>query len=199
MSNFSFIQADITNGEELEKRIKGNISNLKIDSILLTPAYNSHRLLKDTAYDEIKTAIDRKAIGFINLVKSVLNHLNSGASVVFIGSVHSLSTKDNSCVSYSAANGAVISSVINLAIEFKHLYRFNVISPGGFVTENYKNTYLDWKDKLRKKTAFPIDSIINTIEFLFSDMSYGISAQNIIVDGGRSVMRCSAADWELKV
>ena len=62
--------------------------------------------------------------------------------------------------------------------------RINTISPGG-IFDNQNVTFVSQYNKHCNSVGMlsPVE-IANTVQFLFSDMSHGISGQNIIIDDG---------------
>ena len=88
----------------------------------------------------------------------------------------------------NASYGASKSAVDQMTKYYAKLYgpdiRVNSIAPGGILQGHSENfTYKYSKDVALKRMMYP-EEIVNSILFLLSDLSSGITGQIIKVDGG---------------
>ena len=99
-------------------------------------------------------------------------------------------------ISYSASKGAINSLVKTLAVEVSNRnIRVNSILPGHVETNmTLQNKDANSKEYLNElETMYPLglgepEDIANIVTFLLSDKSRWITGQNIVVDGGRTLL-----------
>ena len=134
----------------------------------------------------------------MELTKHVLSAQNvnkNGASVIFISSVMGC-VGENAKSLYSMTKGALISGCRSLAVEYsKRKIRVNCISPGVVVTPiNQNQPYIANPEKravLESKHLLGLgmtSDIAYACVYLLSDASRWITGQNLIVDGGYTVL-----------
>jgi short-subunit dehydrogenase len=122
------------------------------------------------------------------------NQFASPSSLVFVGSVWSnLSRRDKSA--YIVSKSALEGLCRALAVELAPLkIRVNCVLPGVVENQMTKSNLTDQQMKNVKSQTpggdlvSPID-VANTIKFLSSSSSQGITGQSIIVDNGWSIAR----------
>lgn len=117
------------------------------------------------------------------------------SSIVYISSISSiLGTKG--MISYSTSKGAINSLVKTLAVEVSNRnIRVNSILPGHVETNmTLQNKDVNSKEYLNElETMYPLglgepEDIANIVTFLLSDKSRWITGQNIVIDGGRTLL-----------
>lgn len=135
------------------------------------------------------------AIEFTRLAVKKKNFSADGGSIIFMASVMGVVGEKAKFI-YSMTKGALISGARSLALEYAdRKIRFNCISPGVIETPiNATQPYLA-DPELRKKTEFshPLglgktEDISSTVIFLLSDAARWITGQNLIVDGGYTLI-----------
>lgn len=153
------------------------------------------KLMKPEKVDELFRTNVFATIELTRQVLGVKNVNKEGASVIFFASVMGC-VGENAKSLYSFTKGALISGCRSLAIEYApRKVRINVVSPGLIETPINKNQpYLADPEK-RKETEsmYPLglgktEDIANTCVFLLSDASRWITGQNLIVDGGYTIL-----------
>ena len=153
------------------------------------------KLMKPEKVDELFRTNVYATIELTRQVLGVKNVNKAGASVIFFASVMGC-VGENAKSLYSFTKGALISGCRSLAIEYApRKVRINVVSPGLIETPINKNQpYLADPDK-RKETEsmYPLgvgktEDIANTCVFLLSDAARWITGQNLIVDGGYTIL-----------
>ncbi|UWU83213.1 SDR family oxidoreductase [Bradyrhizobium yuanmingense] len=132
--------------------------------------------------------------------RAVLPHLlkHGQGDIINIASVHA-SQIIPKCFPYPVAKHAVVGLTRALAIEYADRgIRVNAISPGYIGTEIVENVFASASDpeKLREETnaLHPVkrigrpEEVACTAVFLASDEARFLTAQNIVIDGGRSIL-----------
>lgn len=123
------------------------------------------------------------------------SNTSSQRSIVFISSTASI-LGEPSLLPYSASKGALIPAARTMAVELSSKkIRVNVISPGWVDTEhaNIVSKSLG-KEKVEEiKSSYPlgfgkVTDIANACYFLCSSDARWITGQNLIVDGGRTLL-----------
>lgn len=128
--------------------------------------------------------------GFVDKRNSLEN-----SSIVYISSISSvLGVKG--AISYSTSKGAINSLVKTLAVEVSNRnIRVNSVLPG-FINTNlalenkclYSQEYLYELENMYPLGLGEPEDIANIVTFLLSDKSRWITGQNIVVDGGRTLL-----------
>jgi len=107
-----------------------------------------------------------------------------GGSIVNISSVSGVRAAPNHAV-YGAAKAAVIAATRSMAIEWgAHNIRANVVVPGAVATARAGDRAKRFEELAPLKRPASPQDIANAILFLFSDLSAGITGQEIVVDTG---------------
>ena len=117
------------------------------------------------------------------------------SSIVYISSISSI-LGIKGMISYSTSKGAINSLVKTLAVEISNRkIRVNSILPGHVETNmTLQNKDANSKEYLNElETMYPLglgepEDIANIVTFLLSDKSRWITGQNIVVDGGRTLL-----------
>jgi NAD(P)-dependent dehydrogenase (short-subunit alcohol dehydrogenase family) len=123
------------------------------------------------------------------------NNVGEKSSIVLLSSIASL-LGYKGLLSYSTSKGAVNSLVKSLSMELsQNNIRVNAVSPGHINTELFnQNKELYSKEFLEElETKYPFglgepNDVANLVTFLLSDVSKWITGQNIVIDGGRTLL-----------
>ncbi len=123
------------------------------------------------------------------------NNIGSNSSILFLSSIASL-LGYKGLLSYATSKGAINSLTKSLAVELApSKIRVNAISPGHINTELFnQNKELYSKEFLNElDTMYPFglgipEDVANLTIFLLSDKSKWITGQNIVIDGGRTLI-----------
>ena len=153
--------------------------------------------LKSVDIDEAKKMFDINYFSGLVLAKSFADKriCQSPASLVFISSISSIS--GNAGISnYSASKGAVNALVKSLAVELaKNNIRVNAVLPGFIITDIVNASPDVYNDAFFEKIAqeYPLgtglpEDVAHLIAFLLSPLSRWITGQNIVIDGGRTLL-----------
>lgn len=123
------------------------------------------------------------------------NNIGENSSIVLLSSIASL-LGYKGLLSYSTSKGAVNSLVKSLAVELsQNKIRVNAVSPGHINTELFnqnKEFYSkEFLEELETKYPFGLGEplyVANLVVFLLSNTSKWITGQNIVIDGGRTLL-----------
>jgi NAD(P)-dependent dehydrogenase (short-subunit alcohol dehydrogenase family) len=154
--------------------------------------------LKGLTEDKSKALFDLNYFSGLMLGKGFADRRvrqKADTAIVYISSI--LAVIGNvGTLNYAASKGAINSMVRSMALELAPLrVRVNSVSPGYVETEmTRKNAHLysdEFKDELRK--MYPLgpgtpEDVANSVSFLLSKQAQWMTGQNLIVDGGRSII-----------
>lgn len=187
---------DLDNQKALVSEIVAKMG--PIDGLVNCAGISTVMPLKLMTPEKVELFFKTNVYATIELTRQVLNIKNinkAGASIIFFASVMGV-VGENAKSIYSLTKGALISGARSLAIEYaKKKVRVNVISPGVVVTPiNASQPYIADPDKraiIEAKHPLGLgetDDIANACAYLLSDASRWITGQNIIIDGGYTIM-----------
>lgn len=152
------------------------------------------KFLQPSVYEEIFKTNALSAFEFIRQFGNIKN-FNKGGSIVMISSITSVIARGG-VAAYAASKGAMNSAMRVMAVEFAPKgIRVNCISPGTIMTpmmSEYMATLSD-EEKANRLNGFPLglgqpNDISNACIYLLSDASRWVTGQNLIVDGGYTVL-----------
>ena len=144
----------------------------------------------DNIYDINLKSLIMISKGFVDKRNSLDN-----SSIVYISSIASI-LGEKGMISYSISKAAINSLVKTLAVEVaSRKVRVNCILPGYIETQMTLKTKSINSNKFLNEleTMYPLglgepEDIANIVTFLLSDKSRWITGQNIVVDGGRTLL-----------
>lgn len=148
--------------------------------------------------DKVEEFFRTNVYAAIELTRQVLGVRNvnkDGASVIFFASVMGI-VGENAKSVYSLTKGALISGARSLAVEYaKKKVRVNVVSPGVVVTPiNARQPYIS--DPVKRtvlESRHPLglgktEDVANACIYLLSDASSWMTGQNLVIDGGYTII-----------
>jgi len=136
----------------------------------------------------------------LHATRKIIDHLkqefHQEASIVMVSSMAGKFATTSQPLSYSVAKAGLNQMVQHYAAELGSLgIRVNAVSPCTFVKEESRNYYTEnkklhnlYQQIIPLKRMCKAEDVANVITFLCSPKSGFISGQNIIVDGGLSVI-----------
>lgn len=185
---------DITDKEAVKNAIQiaGNESKT-VDVLVNNAGVSVEKLFHMTSMDTLRSTMEVNFLSQINLAQTVSRYMikNGKGSIVNVASVSGIEPKEGGMI-YGSSKAALLFSTKTMALELANNgIRVNSVSPGFIDTDMWKNRD-DTKEKLIIKTPLgrqgDPDEVAQVILFLASDMSSYITGQNIIVDGGTTMM-----------
>lgn len=197
---FHYVMTDLSNDLDSIPKIISNISKEfgKLSGLVHCAGAIEILPLKAINEDNLNKIHDLNFKAGIMLSKGFSdkrNNIGQSSSIVFLSSIASL-LGYKGLISYSTSKGAINSLTKSLAIELaSNKIRVNAISPGHINTELFnQNKELYSKDFLNElETQYPFglgktEDVANLVAFLLSNKSKWITGQNIVIDGGRTLL-----------
>lgn len=202
--DLSLIDCDITNETSIRIMIDKILQKYeKIDG-LVNNAYprttDWSDKFENIKYASWKSNVDMQMNSIFLLCQTTLNHMksNKSGSIVNLASIYGVIGPDFSLyedtemtmpAAYSAIKGGVINFTRYLASYYGNSnIRVNCVSPGGVFNNQNSNFVKKYETKVpMKRMALPED-IAPCVSFLLSDSSSYITGQNIIIDGGLTIL-----------
>lgn len=192
--NINYLQVDFSNKKSLELFIK-KISNIHIDILVNNAGINIIKPIEDVTskdYDELFN-VNLKAPYFICKAVGQIMKKNNSGKIINIASIWSKVSKPNRTL-YVTSKNALVGLTQTLAIEFaSYNILVNSVSPGFTDTELTKKS-LTTKELSILKKQIPLKRLAKTNEiselvtFLSSDKNTYITGQNIVIDGGYTII-----------
>jgi NAD(P)-dependent dehydrogenase (short-subunit alcohol dehydrogenase family) len=212
------INADLTVDTDLEKRtIKTDITSESsiIETIETVSAYfgringlvnNAYPRTKDwgTKFEDIsveswRTNVDMQMnSSFVFIQKITPELLKTKGSIVNITSIYGVvgndlsiyeNTNINTAAAYSAIKGGIINFSRYLASYFgRQGIRVNCVSPGGIFDGQHELFVRNYEKKVPLGRMGLPEDIAPSVSFLLSDEAKYITGQNLIVDGGWTII-----------
>ena len=154
--------------------------------------------LKGLTEDKSKALFDLNYFSGLMLGKGFADRRvrqETDSAIVYISSILAL-IGNVGILNYAASKGAINSMVKSMALELAPLrVRVNCVSPGYVETEMTKkiaHLYSDeFKEELEKMYPLglgKLEDVANAVSFLLSKQAQWMTGQNLIVDGGRSII-----------
>lgn len=209
--NIFFFKLDISNLKNIKKSLLQIIKKNGQPDVFINCSYPKsnnwdQQSFKNLDIEEIILNLNLHLSSFMWTSKIFADYMKkkSSGSIILLSSVYgviaqnplrykNLKIQENAI--YPAIKGGIISYVRQLAsIYGKYNIRVNCISPGGIKSKlksdltnnkNFLKNYL--KEIPLKKIGTPQD-VANLTFFLSSDLSSHITGQNIVLDGGYSII-----------
>lgn len=182
---------DVTNKEELLSMLKNVISKSgPVNSLLFSQRYRGGN---DKFEGEMQTSV----YATYNIIEGLIPDFNSSGekSIIIINSLANCLIVDQP-VGYHVAKSALLQMARFYAVKLgKEGIRVNCITPGAILKEESRDFYA--KSGIEKKLlkAIPLqrmcapEDIYNAASFLCSEKASFITGQNIILDGGSSLLQ----------
>jgi NAD(P)-dependent dehydrogenase (short-subunit alcohol dehydrogenase family) len=198
------IYLDITNEDSI-KSVIDQVYNYfnKIDG-LVNAAYprtkNWGEKFETVSINSWRKNVDMQMNSIFYICQQTLKYMQttSSGSIVNIASIYGVVGNDftlyeglnmGSVAAYSAIKGGIINFTRYLASLYgKHNVRINCVSPGG-IFDNQNPVFVErYNAKVPMKRMGNPDDIAPAVSFMLSDEAKYITGQNLIVDGGWTVI-----------
>lgn len=168
----------------------------KLDGFVYCPGSINLKPFKTMGVDTIQNDMEINFIALAKTVKSIINRMNEGSSMVFFSTV-AVGTGMPFHTSVSAAKGAIEGFARALAAEYAPKVRVNVIAPSLVDTPLSERLLSNDKKKEMMAERHPMKrvgnaaDIANMATFLLDSDNSWITGQVIGVDGGMSCLNVS--------
>lgn len=198
------IQCDITCDNSLTNSINRVLKTYgKIDG-LVNNAYprtaDWGKPFEETPIDSINKNIEFQLTSYIRSAQLVLPHMknNNDGAIVNIASIYGVVGNDytlyentgiNPPAIYSAIKGGVINFTRHLAAKYGSSgIRVNAVSPGG-IFDNQNSLFVErYCQRVPMKRMGSPEDIAPSVSFLLSEEAKYITGQNLIIDGGWTII-----------
>ncbi|NVN19283.1 SDR family oxidoreductase [Muricauda sp. HICW] len=186
------ISFDVLNEDISEKSIPE-----KLDGFVYCPGSINLKPFKTMGVDTIQKDMGINFIALAKTVKSIINRMNEGSSMVFFSTV-AVGTGMPFHTSVSAAKGAIEGFARALAAEYAPKIRVNVIAPSLVDTPLSERLLNNEKKKEMMSERHPLKrvgsttDIANMATFLLDSDNSWITGQVIGVDGGMSSLNVNS-------
>lgn len=185
--------------DEIECSLAGKLDGL-VHSIAFANYSAGMKPFHETARADFLQAVNISCFSLISIANHFKKLLSDRASVVTI----SISTTRMAAENYgymAPIKAALESSLCFLAKSFSGFsqVRFNAVCPGLLKTSasagipNYIDSYLYAEKLTLRRQGIKTAEVADTVAFLLSNRSAGITAQSIVVDGGMGINYFDAA------
>lgn len=190
---------DLTDTDNIKGLVANVVSKLgPINGLVCCAGISGILPLKLMTVEQQEQYFRTNVFATIELTRQVLGMKNvskDGASVIFFSSVMGV-VGENAKSLYSMTKGALISASRSLAVEYaKKRIRINCISPGVVITPiNASQPYIsDTEKRAVLEAKHPLglgktSDIANACIFLLCDASRWITGQNMVIDGGYTIL-----------
>ena len=188
----TYIPFDVLNDDISEKAIPENL-----DGFVYCPGSINLKPFKTMGVETIQNDMEINFIALAKTVKSIINRMNDGSSMVFFSTV-AVGTGMPFHTSVSAAKGAIEGFSRALAAEYAPKVRVNVIAPSLVDTPLSERLLSNDKKKEMMSERHPMKrvgnakDIANMATFLLDSENSWITGQVIGVDGGMSSLNVNS-------
>lgn len=189
-----YIEADLLKNDSFSQKLTEIIKTRgRVHHLIFLQRYrgDGDRWVGDL---EISLNATRNIIDF--LINEFDTDVNSHSSIVIVSSIGGIFAVNSQPLSYSVAKAGLNQMVRYYAAKLGSKgIRVNAVSPITFLKEESRHYYLEnkklnelYQNIIPLKRMCTADDVANVISFLCSFRASFISGQNIIVDGGLSVV-----------
>lgn len=196
---------DITDPSAVEELLPSVADEFGSLDVLVNAAYprteEYGKSYEDLNFEEWRTNIDLHLNSYFlttHTASLIMKEQPDGGSIVNLGSIYGVQAPDftvyeetgmASPVVYSAIKGGIINMTRYVASHLgKHGVRANVISPGGVFNEQDPVFVKQYEDRTPIGRMAHPDDLKSSVIFLAADSARYITGQNIVVDGGWTII-----------
>lgn len=169
----------------------------QLDGFVYCPGSINLKPFKTMGMDTIQKDMEINFFGLVRTVKTIMNRMNEGSSMVFFSTV-AVGTGMPFHTSVSAAKGAIEGFARALAAEYAPKVRVNLIAPSLVDTPLSERLLSNDKKKEMMSERHPLKrvgtahDIANMATFLLDSNNSWITGQVIGVDGGMSSLNVNS-------
>lgn len=177
------------NPTEIDLSKDFEIKSIPVDGMIYCAGINRVNVHDEISDQDMIDIMNVNTFGFTRLCKKV--QFNEGANIVAIGSLYATETRAGR-LSYTMSKHAMFGAVKTLALEMSlNKVKVNMVSPGFVDTElTRKNNTIERIQELNNNIPLGLTSAseIAKISVYLMKQNNAITGQNIIVDGGYSLV-----------
>ena len=189
-----FIQADISQAEQITEfadRVRQAAG--KVDFLVNNVALDDRIPFEEVTAETCDRIWQTNLRSYLLTTRAFLEQLRAGEgkSVVNVGTTNYMFGLDPFTL-YNATKSGVLGFTRSLAREFgREGIRANMVSPGWIMTEKQLREHVSAQDKAdlirdqALKFLLEPRHVTPAVLFLLSDAAFGITGQNLVVDGGK--------------
>jgi NAD(P)-dependent dehydrogenase (short-subunit alcohol dehydrogenase family) len=193
------IQGDVSNLGDLARLAEGlTAKGVVLDIIFANAGSGTFAPIADVSEEHYHKIFDTNVKGFVFTVQKLLPLMKDGGSIILNSSITESKGMDSFSM-YSGAKAAVRNFARGWAADLKpRRIRVNAVSPGVVITPGYSAIGMN-DDQIKEyaaasaaktpsgRTGEP-EEIAKAVLFLASDESSFVNAENLVVDGGFSLV-----------
>lgn len=195
VDGYEYVQVNFNNEESIKKFCKKILSYDRIDICINNAGINTIKSVDDVSFEDFNKInnVNIKAPYFVSQSVIELMKKNGYGRIINISSIWSVITKRDRSL-YTSCKNALVGLTKTLSVEFaKYNILVNSVSPG-FTKTELTNFSLSKKELEILKKEIPVGRLANTKEiasivlFLSSDYNTYLTGQNLVVDGGFTII-----------
>jgi NAD(P)-dependent dehydrogenase (short-subunit alcohol dehydrogenase family) len=189
--NINFVAADLLQPESYLGKLTEMIHhNGKLNHLIFMQRYRG-------SHDNWEGELEVSLHATRNIIEHIKNHFHGqNASIVIVSSMAGKFATESQPLSYAVAKAGLNQIVQHYAVSLgEKNIRVNAVSPCSFIKEESRHYYDDNKALSNLycqisplKRMCQAEDVANVISFLCSQQSSFITGQNIVVDGGLSII-----------
>jgi NAD(P)-dependent dehydrogenase (short-subunit alcohol dehydrogenase family) len=153
------------------------------------------RLLRMIDWDDAYRMFNVNVFSAIEIIRQLSRKRVNGQALRTITLISSIASRIGTpgYHLYAASKGALNALARSLAVELAPEVRVNCVLPGGVETESTRAMFANEETLARMKASTPlglgtVGDIASAVAFLVSDKARWITGQEIVIDGGRSIV-----------
>lgn len=185
---------DMGDNDAMKSAINGIVRETKnIDILVNNAGISVEKFFSMTSFDVLQKTMEINFEAQVRMTQLVTRNMvrKKDGRVINVASVAGIESELGG-LAYGSSKAAVIFATKTMALELgPYGIRVNSVSPGFIDTDMWENRSEDIYNRVLSETPLgrqgTPEEVANVILFLASDMSSYITAQNIIVDGGRKL------------
>jgi NAD(P)-dependent dehydrogenase (short-subunit alcohol dehydrogenase family) len=192
-TDFLMVQADLSQEQEIISAVKNIAEHFgSVDVLVNNAGIFGLSLQEDLKSEDWDQVFDLNVRGLFLITREVIKLMKakqSKAKIINVASINGLHPGFGKTAHYDATKGAVIAYTRSLAAEVaKYNIRVNAVAPGLVDSENLRRYAGELAQEVENRTPLKKiaqhNDIANAVLFLASDLSFHITGEVLVVDGG---------------
>lgn len=183
---------DVADGTAMKEAVrKIGKESASIDVLVNNAGISEEQLFSMTSTELMRKTLEVNFLSLTQMAQMVSRSMmrKRAGSIINVASVAGMDSEEGG-LAYGSSKAAVIFATKTMALELgPYGIRVNSVSPGFIDTDMWKKRDDKIREEVRRETPLKRQGspreVAQTILFLASDLSSYVTAQNIVVDGGR--------------